>query len=365
MITTVNRQLAQQIVATVQDICGHDINFINQKGIIFASTNEQRIGTFHEIGKKAADTRTVIEVQENDIYQGTEKGVNIPVAHNGSLIAVIGITGDPDEVRSYACLAEKITRLLIREQEMNAAAHTLSEKKGYIIQSLISGDIDNPEYIINELKTFHLAETTKKRILCIQIHSEQPNSVLSVSEEKIHKLLRNMDSQIYYFQYPNEYIVVMEEASFTQNQSAFRTFAEENASLLTIGVGCAKSIFHLHSSYNSARIALRSRKYKNTNIILFDDLTLEILLGSVPAGAQKEYLKKTLSSLSADDRLLLDTYFNEGQSLSRTCQKLYLHKNTLQYKLDRIHRICGLNPRDFKDAVILYLAVLISNIHSL
>lgn len=52
MITTVNRQLAQQIVATVQDICGHDINFINQKGIIFASTNEQRIGTFHEIGKK-------------------------------------------------------------------------------------------------------------------------------------------------------------------------------------------------------------------------------------------------------------------------------------------------------------------------
>ena len=39
MITTVNRQLAQQIVATVQDICGHDINFINQKGIIFASTN--------------------------------------------------------------------------------------------------------------------------------------------------------------------------------------------------------------------------------------------------------------------------------------------------------------------------------------
>ena len=39
MITTVSRTLAQQIVNTVQDICGHDINFINRKGIIFASTH--------------------------------------------------------------------------------------------------------------------------------------------------------------------------------------------------------------------------------------------------------------------------------------------------------------------------------------
>ena len=57
MITTVSRSLAQQIVNTVHDICGHDINFINKKGIIFASTDEHRIGTFHEIGKEAALTQ--------------------------------------------------------------------------------------------------------------------------------------------------------------------------------------------------------------------------------------------------------------------------------------------------------------------
>ncbi|MCM1894391.1 MULTISPECIES: helix-turn-helix domain-containing protein [Dorea] len=46
-------------------------------------------------------------------------------------------------------------------------------------------------------------------------------------------------------------------------------------------------------------------------------------------------------------------------SLIRTCDKLYLHKNTLQYKLNRIHKITGLNPRKFQDAVLLYLAVLL------
>lgn len=141
MITTVSRTLAQQIVNTVQDICGHDINFINRKGIIFASTNEERIGTFHEIGKKAADTMTAIEVAEEDNYEGTSKGVNIPISHDGAFIAVIGISGEPESVRKYAYLAERITRLLIREQEVNAAARTLTEKKSYLIQVLLS---ENP-----------------------------------------------------------------------------------------------------------------------------------------------------------------------------------------------------------------------------
>ena len=89
MITQIGKQLATQIVDTVHDVCGHDINFINKNGIIYASTNTSRIGSFHEIGKKAADTKTVIEVQDNDHYEGTSSGVNIPVTHNGYLIAVI------------------------------------------------------------------------------------------------------------------------------------------------------------------------------------------------------------------------------------------------------------------------------------
>ena len=55
MITQIGKQLATQIVDTVHDVCGHDINFINKNGIIYASTNTSRIGSFHEIGKKAAE----------------------------------------------------------------------------------------------------------------------------------------------------------------------------------------------------------------------------------------------------------------------------------------------------------------------
>ena len=56
MITHISHTLAQQIVNTIKDVCSYDINFINPSGTIIASTNSARIGTFHEIGRKAAAT---------------------------------------------------------------------------------------------------------------------------------------------------------------------------------------------------------------------------------------------------------------------------------------------------------------------
>ena len=47
MATTISKQLAQQIVDTIHDVCGYNINFINTQGIIFASNDPDRIETYH------------------------------------------------------------------------------------------------------------------------------------------------------------------------------------------------------------------------------------------------------------------------------------------------------------------------------
>ena len=54
----IDRTLAAQVVNTVKDVCGRDVNFINQYGIIFASTDPERVGTFHEIGHQAKRLRS-------------------------------------------------------------------------------------------------------------------------------------------------------------------------------------------------------------------------------------------------------------------------------------------------------------------
>ena len=78
MTPYITRALAQQIVDTVRDLCGQNVNFIDCSGTIFASTDESRIGTFHEIGREAAASGSVIEVRENDHFTGTQQGGNLP-----------------------------------------------------------------------------------------------------------------------------------------------------------------------------------------------------------------------------------------------------------------------------------------------
>ena len=52
-MNVISSKTAQQIVDTVKEFCGYDINFINEKGMILASTDTLRIGTFHEGGMAA------------------------------------------------------------------------------------------------------------------------------------------------------------------------------------------------------------------------------------------------------------------------------------------------------------------------
>ena len=127
--------------------------------------------------------------------------------------------------------------------------------------------------------------------------------------------------------------------------------------ILKVGIGSAEELPKLGSSLYTAKTALNTLRFSEHQIALFDELNLEILLTDIDEIHRKSFLKKSLQKLSPEDIQLLRTYFQENCSLLHTCQKLFLHKNTLQYKLNRIHRLCGLNPRNFHDSVILYLAV--------
>lgn len=70
------------------------------------------------------------------------------------------------------------------------------------------------------------------------------------------------------------------------------------------------------------------------------------------------YRDKTIAALDKDERELLRIYFDSEMSLKETGERLFLHINTLQYKLNGIYKKSGYNPRKFKDAVVLYMALL-------
>ena len=70
-------------------------------------------------------------------------------------------------------------------------------------------------------------------------------------------------------------------------------------------------------------------------------LDLELLLAGVSRHTADMYLQKCLAPLDEADRELLLVYFATEMSLKRTAELLFLHKNTLQYRLNRIRERCG------------------------
>ncbi len=91
----ISRPLASQIVDAVSDVCEKNINFITPDGEIIAERRFQPDRNYHEIGRRAAQSGTLMEIPQDSLYPGTKAGIDLPVYHNGELLAIIGISGDP------------------------------------------------------------------------------------------------------------------------------------------------------------------------------------------------------------------------------------------------------------------------------
>lgn len=350
----ITRTLASQIVNAVKDVCEKDINFITPAGQILASTDSKRIGTYHEIGHQAAKDGQLIQIHENALFAGTKAGVNLPVYHNGELLAVIGISGAPEEVLKYANLAEHITKLLVRENEGNLLSRSLEQKRTYLIQKLLRGAALTEEDLKMLPTDAEFHRESPLRLLMIRLNQTHEQN-LSAAEPRIYQLFRSLDLSLFCYQYPREYLAVIEDSDFQKNREQFQIFALANRAILKIAVGRSAAPQELSSSFQSAQTAMKSFSFSNSSFVVFDDLNLELLLSAADQETRREYLSRTMAAVKEEDLKILQVYYEENMSLAAVCRRLYLHKNTLQYRLNRISKITGLNPRYFHDAVLLYL----------
>ena len=355
----IRKSVAQQIVETVKDVSACDINFIDPSGVIFASTDPSRTGNFHEIGRQVIRTGETIEVETDDSFFGTHRGVNLPIRHQGEIIAAIGISGIPDEVRKYAYLAQRITALILREQELDERVSSERARMNYVIRSLVSGEALDYDVYMDFIHQLQLEPDGAYRTVVVQADARGDRANLSTIESAIYRAFEQTGAKLYTFNYPNEYILLMEEDRYGKWAHVFRQLAQAHGGVLRIGVGNSDMLNRQARSYQAAGIALNSLT-GNQYLAVFDQLDLEILLGAIPDGARLRFLKKTVAALSEKDREILRCYFSEGMSLKAASEALFMHKNTLQYQLDRIWKTSGYNPRAFSDAVILYLGLKLS-----
>ena len=353
---TISQKTAQQIVDTVKSICGFDINFINAEGIVLASTAPGRIGSFHEAGRRAILAGDTIEVKDDGLFYGARRGVNLPVFYHGGIIAAIGITGEVDAVRGYGALARRITDMLLRERDLYVQGSQRQSSLHYIIDSLAKGIPITQAWLDAFLEEYRIDRSDLYRTLVIRLDTRYNPGNLPLIQQRVSGVLERAGSPLYAFFYPGEYVLFFKDRQLSKLLPLFKALGEELKDILRIGVGSPRSILQQSLSYQDAVTAAESLA-DGRFLASYEELDLDLILSGCPADARSRFLQKTIAALSPEDQALLAVYFEEDQSLVRTCRRLFLHKNTLQYRLVRIRRLCGYDPRAFREGAVLYMAL--------
>ena len=119
-------ETAGAIVSEMKSVTGRDINLMDDRGTILASTDPERVGQRHagaeQLLRQGLDR---LVIRADDRAAGTRRGVNLPIHMDGRAVGVIGITGAPEEVEPLGSVIKRMTEILLRAARMRSYFHTL------------------------------------------------------------------------------------------------------------------------------------------------------------------------------------------------------------------------------------------------
>ena len=160
----------------------------------------------------------------------------------------------------------------------------------------------------------------------------------------------------------------MEEDDMIQLAAAMdETIQNETSIKSYIGIGGVKeNLFQLQESYGEATKAIEVGKIYNTSnrIYMYSSLLLERFLYEVPLNLCERFSKilfaKEYKKVLSDEMIAtIEKFFENSLNLSETARQLFIHRNTLVYRLDKIQRIMGLDLRNFHDAVTFKIMMML------
>lgn len=346
---TISKDLAQQIVEAIHDVIRRDINLIDHQGLIIGSTNKARLGSFHEAGFQAVQTARPVAADDGSGYKGTRPGMNYPIFMDQAAIAAIGITGDPGQLQQYGFLATKITEVFLKEQQLNEEMNSENRMLHYLITSLIQGNAGNPKALADAMEHFKMEPDGQYAVLSVKAGDQE-------TQQAFNQYLRQKDFPLSLYLYPGQWVVLLDQEHFRRLDSA--EFEQTFHGKLYAGLGNFTAARELPRSYEQARLARKHARQSKQALCSIAGISARTLVGSLSDDMRRLYGQKVLHPLTDKELATLNAYLQADCSLKEAAKRLYIHKNTLQYQLDRITEKTTLNPRSFQDAFALQLALL-------
>lgn len=350
--------MAQTIVNETSQKVNKNINIMNEKGIIIASSDPARIDDIHEGAEEVLRTRMplTISADKKDGWRGAHQGINLPIEFQGEIVGVIGITGEPAEVKDFAGIVKMITELMIKEKFIANQLEWQQRMKEMIVEELLK---ESPSHK-NIDRGLNLLETTLNPPFTTHIVQLQDRSISN--QTIIQSVERIIGDHHGFCCFTNINRLFFVLSGMSENEAANkrnRIYKELKKKKLTFKLAYStpfKVLEEFSHSYTNCELTLKL-SLENEDFISFADIEAEALIHLIDSAWTEKFSERIMSNSIRKYTQTLETFFSKSLNIQQTADELFIHRNTLLYRLNKIQEETGYDPKNFKDALTLQLAI--------
>ncbi|MFM9278438.1 sugar diacid recognition domain-containing protein [Paenibacillus jiagnxiensis] len=364
-----NQSLAQEIVNRTMKIINRNINVMNEKGVIIGSGDQKRIHSNHEGAVRVIETRSGFEINEFEAakLQGVKAGINLPINFHDEVVGVIGITGEPEEIRNYGELVKMAAEMILQQAVLMEEMQWDERLKEELTSQLLHGADNLNSLYFERVKRLGINLEVPRVAIILTVESQ------SGGYKWIHD---KMEKDDLYVMHP-DHIVVLKKAVLSATEwdcsrtlHQMQKWAAELEKYQRLPCKIAIGSYHpsvegLSKSYREAVYTLKVGKKLDPHktVFCFEEYKLPVFLARANQLGMGEEIGPYFQQLKQHDKKgeLLDTlavYVEENGDVNKVAERLFIHRNTLRYRLDRIAKLTNKDPRKVKDLLELYLSIL-------
>ncbi|MBL8443348.1 MAG: helix-turn-helix domain-containing protein [Zoogloeaceae bacterium] len=369
--------LAQSIVDRAMAIIHSNVNVMNHRGFIIASGDPARIGAQHEGALLVlAQGRTVeIDADLARRLHDARPGINLPLHAEGAIVGVVGLSGEPDQIRQYAELLQMAAETMLEQARlMQLLARDARLREELVLQLIGAGEANMPA-LDDWARRIGVDLGLTRIAVVIEIDSRDVDAILS-EQQRLQALLGSLDGRNLVASAKLGELVLLMPASDARGvwslpmqrkhiHALHARLGEASAVRIRLALGgYFPGPLGLLRSYRSALTSLQVGRQRQSQLAVhcYADLTLPVLLAGLGEGWQADELRRPLERLGEHDRRgqlrdTLSAWFAHDMKVAATANALNLHRNTLDYRLGRIAAATGLDLGRLDDCLLLYIGL--------
>lgn len=340
----ISNQILQNTIDGLKNITRKELSVVEKEGKVIATTEENMIGrqieTVENFVSSQAESQLILGYQYFKIYD------------NGVPEYVIQVKGEDEEGYKIGKIAAfQIQSLLVAYKERYDKDNFI---KNLLLDNLLLVDI------YSRAKKLHIENNIRRIVYLVETNIDKEMNVVEIVRSIFPAKTKDFVTAV-----DEKSIILVKELREKENMEDIEKIAKTIADMLNIemnskvfiSIGTVVSdLKDVSRSYKEAKMALEVGKIFETekHIVNYERLGIGRLIYQLPLPLCRMFIKEVLHGLTIDDfddetLATVNKFFENNLNVSETSRQLYIHRNTLVYRLDKLQKMTGLDLRNFDE----------------